>query len=218
MPVVAAIAGLTVPARHLPAVQRVGRECAGVGSGDLHRHRVPHRRAGHHQAEIPCPAADLPAHPGGGRRHRRALRDRAVLLRRIQVVPLLIAVVLIVAIALVRFLPAGRGPAYAVLGVRAVDRAVHGRRSPHAGRRRGRAADPRLHTRAYGRWSRPSTLIRAFRQSPNSEYARAATRGLRESISINERLQTAVRPLCVVPGAAAVRVGQRRACGSTRTA
>ncbi len=37
-------------------------------------------------------------------------------------------------------------------------------------------------------------LIRAFRQSPNSEYARAATRGLRESISINERLQTGFGP------------------------
>jgi predicted DsbA family dithiol-disulfide isomerase len=37
-------------------------------------------------------------------------------------------------------------------------------------------------------------LIRAFRQSPNSQYARAATRGLRESISINERLQTDVGP------------------------
>ena len=37
-------------------------------------------------------------------------------------------------------------------------------------------------------------LIRAFRQSPNSEYARAATRGLRESISINERLQTEFGP------------------------
>ena len=36
--------------------------------------------------------------------------------------------------------------------------------------------------------------IRAFRQSPNSEYARAASRSLRESISINERLQTTVGP------------------------
>jgi protein-disulfide isomerase len=36
--------------------------------------------------------------------------------------------------------------------------------------------------------------IRAFRQSPNSEYARAATRTLRESISINERLQTGFAP------------------------
>ena len=37
-------------------------------------------------------------------------------------------------------------------------------------------------------------VIRAFRQSPNSEYARAATRSLRESISINERLQTGFGP------------------------
>ena len=37
-------------------------------------------------------------------------------------------------------------------------------------------------------------LIRAFRQSPNSEYARDVTRSLRESISINERLQTAFAP------------------------
>ena len=37
-------------------------------------------------------------------------------------------------------------------------------------------------------------VIRAFRQSPNSEYARAATRSLRESISINERLLTSFAP------------------------
>ena len=37
-------------------------------------------------------------------------------------------------------------------------------------------------------------LVRAFRQSPNPQYARAVTRGLRESVSINERLQTAVGP------------------------
>ena len=37
-------------------------------------------------------------------------------------------------------------------------------------------------------------VIRAFRQSPNSEYARAATRSLRDSISINERLVTGFGP------------------------
>ena len=37
-------------------------------------------------------------------------------------------------------------------------------------------------------------VIRAFRQSPNSEYARAATRSLRDSISINERLLTGFGP------------------------
>ena len=37
-------------------------------------------------------------------------------------------------------------------------------------------------------------VIRAFRQSPNSEYARAASRSLRDSISINERLLTGFGP------------------------
>ena len=37
-------------------------------------------------------------------------------------------------------------------------------------------------------------LARTFRQSPNTEYARAAANSLRESISINERLQSAWGP------------------------
>jgi len=37
-------------------------------------------------------------------------------------------------------------------------------------------------------------LARLFRQSPNTKYARAAANGLRESISINERLQSAYGP------------------------
>ncbi|MCX6501177.1 MAG: Na+/H+ antiporter NhaA [Microbacterium sp.] len=37
-------------------------------------------------------------------------------------------------------------------------------------------------------------LARTFRQSPNSDYARAAANSLRESISINERLQSAYSP------------------------
>ncbi len=37
-------------------------------------------------------------------------------------------------------------------------------------------------------------LARTFRQSPNTEYARAAANSLRESISINERLQSAYSP------------------------
>ncbi|NNH05204.1 Na+/H+ antiporter NhaA [Microbacterium ulmi] len=37
-------------------------------------------------------------------------------------------------------------------------------------------------------------LARTFRQSPNSEYARLAANSLRESISINERLQSAYAP------------------------
>jgi protein-disulfide isomerase len=55
-------------------------------------------------------------------------------------------------------------------------------------------------------------LIRAFRQSPNSEYARAASRGLRDSISINERLQTQFGPyvsFLVLPLFALVNAGVR---------
>ena len=93
---------------------------------------------------------------------------------RIEVVPLVVAVALIVAIALVRFLPVGRGPAYAVLGfalwIALFMAGVH----PTLAGVATRAADSRLHAGASGRWSRPSTLIRAFRQSPNSQYARAA--------------------------------------------
>src|SRR5690606_205404 len=37
-------------------------------------------------------------------------------------------------------------------------------------------------------------LARTFRQSPNSDYARQAANSLRESISINERLQSAYAP------------------------
>jgi len=37
-------------------------------------------------------------------------------------------------------------------------------------------------------------LAKTFRQSPNTEYARAAANSLRESISINERLQSAYAP------------------------
>jgi protein-disulfide isomerase len=55
-------------------------------------------------------------------------------------------------------------------------------------------------------------VIRAFRQSPNSQYARAATRSLRQSISINERLQTDVGPyvsFVVLPLFALVNAGVR---------
>ncbi len=54
--------------------------------------------------------------------------------------------------------------------------------------------------------------IRAFRQSPNSSYARAASRSLRNSISINERLQTTVGPVVafvILPLFALVNAGVR---------
>ena len=111
----------------------------------------------------------------------------------IQVVPLIISVVLIVALALVRFMPAARGPAYAVLAVALwIALFMAGIHPTLAGV--AVAVLIPVFTPERTQVEQAVEMIRAFRQSPNSEYARAATRGLRESISINERLQTAVGP------------------------
>lgn len=112
---------------------------------------------------------------------------------RIQVVPLVISVVLIGAIALVRLLPVARGPAYAVLAFGLwVALFVAGVHPTLAGV--AVALLIPVFTPERRQVEQAVDLMRAFRQSPNSQYARAATRGLRQSISINERLQTAVGP------------------------
>ncbi|MDT5303783.1 MAG: hypothetical protein QOG79_7207, partial [Mycobacterium sp.] len=112
---------------------------------------------------------------------------------RIQVVPLTISAALIAAIALVRFMPVARGPAYAVLGVALwVALYMAGIHPTLAGV--ALALLIPVFTPERQRVEEAVELIRAFRQSPNSQYARAASRGLRESISINERLQTDVGP------------------------
>lgn len=129
----------------------------------------------------------------------------------IRVVPLAFALLLIVAIALVRFLPAARGPAYAVLAfalwVALFMSGVHPTLAGVAV-----ALLIPVFTPERQQVEQAVDLIRAFRQSPNSQYARAATRGLRESISINERLQTAVGPyvaFVVLPLFALVNAGVR---------
>ena len=112
---------------------------------------------------------------------------------RIQVVPLVIAFALIVAIAFARYLPAARGPAYAVLGVALwIALSMAGIHPTLAGV--ALALLIPVLTPERQQVEQAVEMIRAFRQSPNSQYARAATRGLRESISINERLQTDVGP------------------------
>jgi len=112
---------------------------------------------------------------------------------RIQVAPLVVAVALIVAIALVRFLPAARGPAYAVLGFALwVALSAAGIHPTLAGV--AVALLIPVFTPDRRQVEQTVDMIRAFRQSPNSQYARAATRGLRESISINERLQAEIGP------------------------
>ncbi len=130
---------------------------------------------------------------------------------RIQVVPLVISLVLIVAIASVRFLPVARGPAYAVLGFALwVALFVAGVHPTLAGV--AVALLIPVFSPERRQVEQAVDLIRAFRQSPNSQYARAATRGLRQSISINERLQTDVGPyvsFVVLPLFALVNAGVR---------
>ena len=112
---------------------------------------------------------------------------------RIQVAPLIISAALIVAIALVRFMPVARGPAYAVLGVALwIALSMAGIHPTLAGV--ALALLIPVFTPERQQVEQAVDLIRAFRQSPNSQYARAASRGLRESISINERLQAEVGP------------------------
>ncbi|HEX6366738.1 MAG TPA: Na+/H+ antiporter NhaA [Agromyces sp.] len=111
----------------------------------------------------------------------------------IELLPLLIVGVLLAALALVRFLPAGRGPAYAVLGfglwLSLLAAGVHPTLAGVAVALLIPVYSPRRMD-----VERVAELARAFRESPNSVYAREATRSLRNSISINERLQTEWSP------------------------
>ncbi len=129
----------------------------------------------------------------------------------IRIGPLLVAVALIAVIALVRYLPAGRGATYAVVGfalwVALYMAGVHPTLAGVA-----IALLIPVFTPERRQVEETVDLIRAFRQSPNSEYARAASRGLRDSISINERLQTQFAPyvsFVVLPLFALVNAGVR---------
>ncbi|WP_123028054.1 Na+/H+ antiporter NhaA [Mycolicibacterium stellerae] len=129
----------------------------------------------------------------------------------IRIGPLLVAVLLIVAIALVRYLPGGRGPAYAVIGFALWVALYAGGVHPTLAGVAIALLIP-VFTPERGRVEETVDLIRAFRQSPNSDYARAASRGLRDSISINERLQTQFGPyvsFLVLPLFALVNAGVR---------
>ena len=129
----------------------------------------------------------------------------------VRIGPLLVAAVLIVAIALVRYLPAGRGPAYAVIGFGLWVALYSGGVHPTLAGVAIALLIP-VFTPERRQVEEAVELIRAFRQSPNSEYARAASRGLRESISINERLQTEFGPYVsffVLPLFALVNAGVR---------
>ena len=138
----------------------------------------------------------------------------------IRVVPLVVSAALIVAVALVRFMPVARGPAYAVLGFALwVALYLAGIHPTLAGVAVALAIP--VFTPERQRVEEAIGVIRAFRQSPNSEYARTAARRLRESISINERLQTSVGPyvsFLVLPVFAVVNAGVRLDGASVRAA
>ncbi len=113
---------------------------------------------------------------------------------RVQVVPLLIAVVLLAALIGVRYLPpATRGLAYSVLAVALWLALFAGGVHPTLAGVAVALLIP-VFTPERQRVEAAVEVIQAFRQSPNSQYARAATRSLRDSISINERLVTGFGP------------------------
>ncbi|MRJ76021.1 Na+/H+ antiporter NhaA [Aeromicrobium sp. SMF47] len=111
----------------------------------------------------------------------------------VHVGPLAIALAALAVIAMVRFLPSGRGPLYAALSVVVWfglhEAGVHATLAGVAVALLIPVAEPRRHD-----VERVVELTRAFRQSPNPAYAAAASRQLRESISINERLQRSFGP------------------------
>ncbi|MGR2751886.1 Na+/H+ antiporter NhaA [Agromyces arachidis] len=107
--------------------------------------------------------------------------------------PLALAAVLMIGLALVRFLPAGRGLAYAGLGTAlwfaVLAAGIHPTLAGVAVALLIPVVPP-----ARSDVERTAELSQAFRESPNADYAAAVNRSLRESISINDRLQAAWGP------------------------
>ncbi len=113
---------------------------------------------------------------------------------QIRVVPLVVAVLLVGALIGVRYLPAAlRGVSYSILAVALWLALFAGGVHPTLAGVVVALVIP-VFTPERQRVEAAVDVIRAFRQSPNSEYARAATRSLRDSISINERLVTGFGP------------------------
>ncbi|MCL3820279.1 Na+/H+ antiporter NhaA [Aeromicrobium wangtongii] len=107
--------------------------------------------------------------------------------------PFAIALAALALIALVRFVPSGRGPLYATLAIVVWfglhEAGVHATLAGVAVALLIPVASPRRHD-----VERVVELTRAFRQSPSPAYAAAASRQLRDTISINERLHRSFAP------------------------
>ncbi|MBZ4488039.1 Na+/H+ antiporter NhaA [Microbacterium sp. cx-55] len=107
--------------------------------------------------------------------------------------PFIVAILLMAAIAAVRFLPFGRGFSYGVLGIALwVATLLSGIHPTLAGVAIALLIPVFPPRRADV--ERTAELSRAFRESPNTVYAAAVSRSLRESLSINERIDAAWRP------------------------
>lgn len=107
--------------------------------------------------------------------------------------PLLIAAVGLAGVYFTRYLRGGRGPVYATLAIIVwlafLASGVHPTLAGVAIALLVPVYRPNRRDVEHA-----LDLARTFRQSPNTEYARAAANSLRESISINERLQSAYAP------------------------
>ncbi len=111
----------------------------------------------------------------------------------LHIVPLLLAMIGLVAIWLLRYVRVGQGPAYLVLSVAVwgamYASGVHPTLAGVAIALLIPVYEPRRQEVEL-----TAELGRAFRQSPNPAYARAAARSLNNAVSVNERLQELYSP------------------------
>ncbi len=111
----------------------------------------------------------------------------------LRVIPLIVAVLALLGVAAVPHLRSGRGPAYAVLALTTwIALAFSGVQPTLAGVVVALVLPAYAPRRADV--ERTAEFTRAFRQSPNAAYARAASQSLRSALSVNERLFTACAP------------------------